>query len=63
MPPGKHKSKLKSANAPVTVKHQPIPLFLSRYFFPIPYSLDNHLVLMANPYPINNTIHSYPGIY
>ncbi|CAD8161056.1 unnamed protein product [Paramecium pentaurelia] len=30
MPPGKHKSKLKSANAPDTVKHCPIPLFLSR---------------------------------
>lgn len=63
MPPGKHKSKLKTANAPDTVTLRPIPLFLSRYLFPIPYTLDKHLVLMANPYPIKNTILSFPGIF
>ncbi|CAK72083.1 unnamed protein product (macronuclear) [Paramecium tetraurelia] len=30
MPPGKHKSKLKTANAPNVIKPRPIPIFLSR---------------------------------
>lgn len=63
MPPGKHKSKLKTANAPDIIKHRPIPLFLSRYLFPILYSLDKDLVLTQPIYPIKNTIHSYLGIF
>ena len=62
MPPGKHKSKLKAANANDTTKYKPVAILLSRYLIPIPYLLEMYLTKMVKPMgPINNSIIYFPG--